>query len=60
MLRISREVDNYGHLYIVWNPKAKAMGCYDMEHEEFRDVAPFDDFLNNIETWIGRIVSGDL
>ena len=59
MLRISREVDNYGSLYIVWHPKTKHIGCYDMEHEEFHDIAPFEDFIGDAEGYLHKVICGE-
>ncbi len=33
LLRLSRSLGDYSHIYIVWNPKTKKIASYDMEHE---------------------------
>jgi hypothetical protein len=60
LLRISRETDNYSHIYFVWRPKAKKVAYYDMEHEELGDIAPFEDFLANAETYVNKVINGEL
>lgn len=45
LLRISKELGEYNHLQIVWNPKSKKIGCYDIEHLELRELCKFDEFM---------------
>ena len=45
LLRISNELGEYNHLQIVWNPKSKKIGCYDIEHLELRELCKFDEFM---------------
>jgi hypothetical protein len=59
LLRISRETDNYSHIYFVWRPKTKKIAYYDMEHEELGDVAPFEDFLANAAAYVNRVIDGE-
>ena len=58
LLRISREVDNYTHLYIVWNPKVKSIACYDTEHDELMDIAPFGIFLKDAAEYMEKVLNG--
>jgi len=60
VLRLSRVIDNYSSTHIVWNPKTKMIAFYDEEHEELGDIAPFDDFINNLPLYIQKIIDGDL
>lgn len=60
VLRLSRVVDYYSDLYIVWNPKTKHIAFYDEEHEVFRDIAAFDDFMENAVSYMSRVISGEL
>lgn len=59
VLRLSREVDNYSDLYIVWNPKTKFIAYYDCEHEVFCDIAPFDDFIENAKVYMQKVIDGE-
>jgi len=45
LLRISKELGEYNHLQIVWDPKSKKIGCYDIEHLELRELGKFDEFI---------------
>ena len=45
LLRISKELGEYNHLQIVWDPKSKKIGCYDIEHLEFRELGKLDEFM---------------
>lgn len=45
LLRISKELGEYNHLQIVWNPKSKKISCYDIEHLELRELCKFDEFM---------------
>jgi len=60
LLRLSRDVDNYGHLYIVWNPKTRYIACYDVEHEILCDIAPFDAFMQDAAGYIDKLIGGDI
>jgi ankyrin repeat protein len=60
LLRISKETDNYSHIYIVWNPKTKCIAYYDMEHEELGNIAPFDDFIKDAASYMQKVIDGDL
>ncbi len=55
LLRLSRSLGDYSHIYIVWNPKTKQIASYDMEHEELIDLASFDDFIENMTKYMNRI-----
>lgn len=56
LLRLSRSLGDYTHIYIVWNPKTKKIASYDMEHEELIDLAAFDDFIENMSNYMNRIL----
>jgi len=30
---------------ILWDPKSKKIGCYDIEHQELRELCKFDEFI---------------
>jgi len=44
-LRLSKELGEYDHWQVVWNPKSKKIGCYDIEHQELRELCKFDEFM---------------
>ncbi|MDR1910993.1 MAG: ankyrin repeat domain-containing protein [Helicobacteraceae bacterium] len=58
LLRISRELDNF-ELTIVWNPKKKCVSCYDPEHKELTDIAPFEEFIKNAAVYMDKVINGD-
>lgn len=45
LLRLSKELGEYNDYQIVWNPKSKKISCYDMEHQELRELCKFDEFI---------------
>ncbi|WNC15930.1 ankyrin repeat domain-containing protein [Brevibacillus brevis] len=59
LLRLSAEVDNYSSIVIVWNPKAKCIGYYDEEHEEYGDLCPFAEFLAHPGVYLQKILEGE-
>jgi hypothetical protein len=59
VLRISRITGDYSDVILVWNPKTRSVGYWDIEHEEYADVASFKDFMSNPTMHMDRILSGD-
>jgi ankyrin repeat protein len=59
LLQISRKVDNFS-IVIAWNPKTKMIAFYDEEHSELDDIAPFEDFINNLASYIQKVLTGNL
>lgn len=45
LLRLSKELGEYNDYQIVWDPKSKKLGCYDIEHQELRELCKFDEFM---------------
>ena len=45
LLRLSKELGEYNDYQIVWDPKSKKIACYDMEHQELRELCKFDEFM---------------
>ena len=45
LLRLSKELGEYNEWQIVWEPKSKKIGCYDIEHQELRELCKFDEFM---------------
>ena len=45
LLRLSKELGEYNDYQIVWDPKSKKIACYDMEHQELRELCKFDEFI---------------
>ncbi len=60
LLRISKIAGDYEHIYIVWNPKTKKIAFYDMEHKELNDIIDFVDFINNVSSYMQKIIEGGL
>ena len=60
LLRISKATGDYEHIDIVWNPKTKKIAFYDMEHEELKNIASFEDYIKNISSYMQKIIEGDL
>ncbi|MGS0891148.1 ankyrin repeat domain-containing protein [Burkholderia stagnalis] len=59
VLRISRETGDYTDTILVWNPKTRRLGYWDIEHEEYADIAPFEAFMTNPATYMNGILNGD-
>ena len=45
LLHLSKELGEYNDYQIVWDPKSKKIGCYDIEHQELRELCKFDEFM---------------
>ena len=60
LLRISKLTGDYDHIYIVWNPKTKKVAFYDIEHEEMKDMCSFEEFINDLSSYMQQIIEGDL
>ena len=45
LLRLSKELGEYNDWQIIWDPKSKKIGCYDIEHQELRELCKFDEFM---------------
>ena len=60
VLRISKQTEDYDHIYIVWNPKTKKVAFYDIEHEELKDMCSFADFVNDMPAYMQQIIEGEL
>lgn len=58
LLRLSANIDNYG-LDIVWNPSKKCIGFYDNEHQQYRDVCSFKQFIEQPFEYLNKIVDGE-
>ena len=39
VLRLSRSSGDYSDTVLVWNPKTRRIGYWDIEHEEYGDIA---------------------
>ena len=48
LLRLSKELGEYNDWQIVWDPKSKKISCYDIEHQELRELCKFDDFMSDM------------
>ena len=48
LLRLSKELGEYNNYQIVWDPKSKKISCYDIEHQELRELCKFDEFIADI------------
>ena len=58
-LRLSKDTGDYDHIYIVWNPKTKKVAFYDMEHEEMKDMCGFEEFINDMPSFMQNIIEGE-
>lgn len=57
---LSREVENFGTLWIVWNPARKTVAYYDYENEWYGEFkASFTVFLEEIDKYLTGIFHGD-
>ena len=59
VLRISMETGDYPDLLMVWNPKNQCISYYDYEHEEFGNIATFDQFMKYPGEYVENIFSGE-
>ena len=48
LLRLSKELGEYNEWQIVWDPKTKKISCYDVEHQELRELCKFDEFMSDM------------
>ena len=48
LLRLSKELGEYNDWQIVWEPKSKKISCYDIEHQELRELCKFDEFMSDM------------
>ena len=48
LLRLSKELGEYNDYQIVWDPKSKKIACYDIEHQELRELCKFDEFMEDM------------
>ncbi|MEX6493743.1 hypothetical protein [Fusobacterium animalis] len=60
LLCISKATGDYEDIYIVWNPKTKKIDFYDMEHEELKNIASFEDYIKNISSYMQELIEGDI
>lgn len=59
VLRVSRETGDYSDTILVWNPKTQRIGYFDIEHQEYADIASFKDFMANPVRYMNGIINGD-
>ena len=50
LLRLSKELGEYNDYQIVWDPRSKKIGCYDIEHQELRELCKFDEFIADMSS----------
>ncbi len=48
LLRLSKELGEYNDWQIVWDPKSKKISCYDVEHQELRELCKFEEFMSDM------------
>ncbi|GGF67672.1 hypothetical protein GCM10010912_10830 [Paenibacillus albidus] len=58
LLRLSAEVDNYTDILIVWHAGSQKIGYYDVEHQEYKALAKFADFMADPVKYIGLQLDG--
>ncbi len=59
VLRLSRATGDYADTLLVWNPKTQCVGYWDIEHEEYGDIASFSDFMAAPALHMNRILDGE-
>jgi len=59
LLRISKEVGDYPDLMLLWNPKDQCVSYYDMEHENFGNIAPWEKFIENAGEYMESYFNGE-
>jgi hypothetical protein len=60
LLRLSAGIDNYSSLQLVWNPRSKLLGCYDVEHKTYADLCHFSEFVAKPADYLIRFMEGEL
>ena len=60
ILRLSKLTGDYDHIYIIWNPKTKKVGFYDIEHEEMKAICGFEEFIKDMSFYMQKIIEGEL
>ncbi|OZI52656.1 ankyrin repeat domain-containing protein [Bordetella genomosp. 4] len=59
MLRLSRESGDYSDTLLVWNPKSQRIGYWDVEHQEYGDIASFKDFMDRPAQYMNKVINGE-
>lgn len=59
VLRLSRTSGDYGNVLLVWNPASQCIGYWDIEHEEYGDIATFSDFMAAPALHMNRVANGE-
>lgn len=59
VLRLSRSSGDYSDTVLVWNPKTRRIGYWDIEHEEYGDIATFQDFMAEPALHMNRVADGE-
>ncbi|CAM4379423.1 hypothetical protein BOTU111921_26580 [Bordetella tumbae] len=59
MLRLSRESGDYSNTLLVWNPKSQRIGYWDVEHQEYGDIASFKDFMGRPAQYMNKVINGE-
>nr|WP_145401303.1 ankyrin repeat domain-containing protein [Paenibacillus xylanexedens] len=57
LLRLSSNLDQYSHLFIVWNPSKKMIGYADIEHKEHGTLCSFEQFLAEPAVYVERLLN---
>ena len=55
-MRLSKELGEYNDWQIVWDPRSKKIGCYDIEHQELRELCKFDEFYGRYVRSIRNLI----
>ncbi|MGO3742246.1 ankyrin repeat domain-containing protein [Kerstersia sp.] len=59
VLRLSKESGDYTDVVLVWNPTKGRIGYWDIEHEEYADLATFKTFMANPAKYMNGVLDGD-
>jgi hypothetical protein len=55
LLRISKTTGEYSDILFVWHSSTRKVAFWDIEHDRFGDLAPFDMFITKPEAYVAKI-----
>jgi uncharacterized protein len=59
VLPLTVDIDKYSDVMLVWSGKEKAVCYIDTEHEEFATLCSWNEFIENAESYMNRIINGE-
>lgn len=57
VLRLSRVSGDYSETLLVWNPETQRLGYWDIEQEEYGDIAPFGEFMRDPSKYMNGVLN---